>query len=340
MIYLRSLMKYQYNHDEINLFKLLNILSDGKIIILLCTVVLSVISFFYVSNSNPFWTSQVFITKLSNKNEVLKKQPVISLFVILKNARDNDINELNNILDRDVMLKMYVSLFNSIENKNAFFNRNNVLKKELNDKYFLENIKILSYSKDTYKITLKMINEKASYDLLSSYITYITYIDKMTNHKLAKKINIIIQRHVEFYKQEKYILEKIANRKLKLDIDKANYELEMVKDNRNEKDVRDSYNILNDFLIDNLTRKINLLKTFKDSTVFEPQLIAVDVNLETLKDINIKNSVFNKVGVIKVKDFTTTKNNYNAIIITLISSIIGMIFGCLIVLIRYVFKKQ
>ncbi|MCD9480539.1 hypothetical protein [Photobacterium phosphoreum] len=162
----------------------------------------------------------------------------------------------------------------------------------------------------------------------------------MTNHKLAKKINIIIQRHVEFYKQEKYILEKIANRKLKLDIDKANYELEMVKDNRNEKDVRDSYNILNDFLIDNLTRKINLLKTFKDSTVFEPQLIAVDVNLETLKDINIKNSVFNKVGVIKVKDFTTTKNNYNAIIITLISSIIGMIFGCLIVLIRYVFKKQ
>lgn len=330
-------MKYQYNHDEINLFKLLNILSDGKIIILLCTVVLSVISFFYVSNSNPFWTSQVFITKLSNKNEVLKKQPVISLFVILKNARDNDINELNNILDRDVMLKMYVSLFNSIENKNAFFNINNVLKKELNDKYFLENIKILSYSKDTYKITLKMINEKASYDLLSSYITY---IDKMTNHKLAKKINIIIQRHVEFYKQEKYILEKIANRKLKLDIDKANYELEMVKDNRNEKDVRDSYNILNDFLIDNLTRKINLLKTFKDSTVFEPQLIAVDVNLETLKDINIKNSVFNKVGVIKVKDFTTTKNNYNAIIITLISSIIGMIFGCLIVLIRYVFKKQ
>ncbi|PST85864.1 hypothetical protein C9I86_16650 [Photobacterium sp. NCIMB 13483] len=327
-------MKNQYNHDEIDFLRLFNILLEGKKIILLCAIIFSAISFLYVSNSKPYWTSQLLITKLNNKNESLKQKPVTNLFVILNNDNNiNDINKLNNILDGNIILKKYVTLFNSIENKKSFFYNDKMLSEKLKYKDFLENIKILPYGKGTYKITLKMTNKKESYDLLASYVNYISI---KTNESLNKEINVMIDENVDYYKQEKYILELIANGKLQLDIDKTSYELGMIDDNNISKlNNRSSY-----FLIDSLKRKIDFLKTFRNLNVFEPQLIIVNAKLEVLKNINIKNSSFDEVGVVKIKGLTTTRNNYNATVIALFSSIIGIIFGCLIVLIRYVFKKQ
>ncbi|WP_135445170.1 LPS O-antigen chain length determinant protein WzzB [Vibrio tasmaniensis] len=353
-------------NDEIDLRELFKALWDGKFIIILVTALFTSSAIGFALLVQEWWSSEAEITKaelqdrMMYQQQVKQFQPVFSIYQA--NGSTSGSTELDYLINSEVIFQRFVSLFNSSNNKQAFFEQSaefqdikdshfsNVaeIKEDAIRKLYKEWFERISVSlideKDKsspYVLSFQSVTKESSFYLLSSYITF---TELQVREDVFDHLEALVFGERNELLQQKMVFENKARNRLFAEIERAQSALKIAKAAGVNTpllsgNARDFYAI--ELGSKALQEKIKILESEKNLTVFEPRLQQITAQLDMLDSIKIDRTVdFHAFRYLSDVEQPTTRDKPKRALIVVLGTLLGGMLGVAIVLIRFAFRKE
>ncbi|GAD28885.1 chain length determinant family protein [Photobacterium leiognathi lrivu.4.1] len=341
------------SNDEIDLVELVKTLWQGKVTIAVCTIVFTVCAVIYALTAQQWWTSKAVITAAQYQNTANIRSQITNLYAVI-----DDSSKINSILDRESLLNDYITEFNAFDNKKAFIENNEIMKKyadeaelttDENKAQFISNwAKRISASQpdkknqpDVYQLSFEATSSKLAHDLLVAYSKDIS--DKVRD-ELIDALNAKISYSQQILQANKLALDASAKQQLASELIKTNYALDMAKSADVTKPLAD---MNNDELFqielgtEALAEKSKVLDKIKDLSLFEPKLGIIQTKLELLSQIKLDHKIsLQSVRYLQNTDYPISRDKPKRPLIAVLGFLLGIMLGVAIVLLKSAFNKS
>ncbi|EGU39793.1 LPS O-antigen chain length determinant protein WzzB [Vibrio scophthalmi] len=349
-----------YQSDEIDLRELFKALWQGKLIIVVTTIVFAVGAIFYALNSQQWWSSKAIIAApqiqefSAYQKQVKQYQPIFDVY-----QEDGTVlvsQELNSLISPNSLLQQYIDAFNSNQNKRQFLETSiefQMFKKansegEQNDskaegaQYQAWFSKISAKKKDLfYDLSFQSTSQSSSYALLKHYSELIGA--KTRKDALSNLQAIVESKRNELAQQKRMLTDQALNR-LSVEIERTKYALVIAKAAGVDKPVQTNNN-QEIFAIDlgskALAAKVESLESVKNLSVIEPRLQQIDAKLKMLDGLVVDSNIkFEPVRFIEGVQEPITRDKPKRALIVVLGTMLGGMLGVAIVLIRFAFRRE
>ncbi|OAN13824.1 hypothetical protein A3K86_13130 [Photobacterium jeanii] len=347
--------------DEIDLFELFNVLWVNKVKIIAISIVFSLCAIVYSLTAQQWWTSKAIVIppQISDYSayqyQVRQFQPVFDIY-----QQDGTVlvsQDLEPLVDNDQLFKQFINSFNSLANKKAFLLSNDDFKSYLQqnkiaepeaisrtlDSWFVKIKAVPSDKKrqDIYSISLQATTDKSSYEMLTSYIAFVSkqvFSDNMADLKAVTfaKENELKQMLTIFESQaESYIDVEKQRSKLSLEIAKAA--------NLDQPIANISDNKLFDIQLGSsaLEAKVKALDSINNLGVVDPNIQQIQAKLQLIRntkiDVNIK---FKTFRFLENVEMPMGRDKPKRALIVVLGTLLGGMLGVAWVLIQHAFSKR
>ncbi|HIF9078974.1 TPA: hypothetical protein ACX6NV_003892 [Photobacterium damselae] len=326
-------------------------LFQRRVVVIVSTVLVCLImAIIYVSLSSSLWKSDAIIIT-PDYGQMSKLRNKVSL-VYGYDAETKAI--LDKFLSEEKIFSLYMTIYNSYNNKKDFIEKSDDIKKENQDftseksiSFFNKwNKRISSSSLDSknnniYKLSFISSEPEKSQKLLQSYIVF-------TNDKVSEKIqdNIIslINKKKIQINSEYVRLQNEALGLLEIEKEKTKYSLEIAAASTVEKPIlmMNNKNLFSIELgVNGLREQEKILSEIKNLSIIAPELVVIKSKLMQLD--NIKTDSFNNINLVNYDQspaLPINKEGLSSVIIIIISIIFGLLLGMGIAIIVDTLKNK
>ncbi|MDE1210228.1 Wzz/FepE/Etk N-terminal domain-containing protein [Vibrio aestuarianus] len=352
---------YEQN-DEIDLKELFIALWQGKLIIILTTLVFTIGATTYALTAQEWWSSsaKIAVPQVQDftqyQSQVKQYQPIFDVYQEDGTILVNDF--LDGLIDSEILFQSFIMAFESNKNKRNFLDSNAVFQdfknkldadadadadeatRRLYNEWFSK-LTTSQADKNIIELKVQATTKLDSYNMLQNYITYISGIvqrDALLNLKAA-----IISKKNELL-QQKNALSLQAKQNLEVEIQRAEYALQIAKaakvdtpvQNLGEKEIF-SIN-LGSAAIES---KINALKTISNLSVIEPRLQQVDSKLTLINNTKINLDIeFATFQYLDDVQIPLNRDKPKRALIAVLGALLGGMLGVAIVLVRFAFREE
>ena len=353
--------------DEIDLKELFIALWQGKLIIIFTTLVFAGGAITYALTAQEWWSSsaKIAVPQVQDfteyQSQVKQYQPIFDVYQEDGTILVNDF--LDGLIDSEILFQSFIMAFESNKNKRNFLGSNAVFQDfknkldadadadadadEATRRLYNEWFSKLTASqpdksnKNIIELKVQATTKLDSYNMLQNYITYISGIvqrDALLNLKAA-----IISKKNELL-QQKNALSLQAKQNLEVEIQRAEYALQIAKaakvdtpvQNLGEKEIF-SINLGSAAI----EAKINALKTISNLSVIEPRLQQVDSKLTLINNTKINLDIeFATFQYLDDVQIPLNRDKPKRALIAVLGALLGGMLGVAIVLVRFTFRKE
>ncbi|MEZ8053405.1 LPS O-antigen chain length determinant protein WzzB [Vibrio atlanticus] len=353
-------------NDEVDLRELFKALWDGKLLIILVTALFTSSAIGFALLAQEWWSSEAKVTKselqdrMMYQQQVKQFQPAFSIYQA--NGSTSGSAELDYLVNSQIIFQRFVDLFNSSNNKQAFFDQSAEFQ-DIKDSHFsnvaeitedatrnlylawLERVSaslVGKKDKDApYVLSFQSMTKESSFDLLSSYITF---TELQVREDVFDHLEALIFSERNELIQQKMVFESKARNRLLAEIERAQSALKIAKAAGVDTpllsgNARDFYAI--ELGSKALQEKIKILESVKNLTVLEPRLQQITAQLDILDSIEIDRTVdFKAFRYLSDVEPPTTRDKPKRALIVVLGTLLGGMLGVAIVLIRFAFRKE
>lgn len=340
--------------DEIDLIEFFLVIWKQKLIISL-----SVVTFFLGSIAYNFYTPERWSAKIQviPPSEIAFKtyKEQGDKFKSIYNDRigNSSLSEKNDFekpFNSSFIFERFIFTFNDTTHKLAFLNSQrarDIIQKfdgTLDEKLIRQLVLTLAVSPlntNAQTLTIESSNKESSSLLLTAYIDFIaqsTHVSLMT--ELSHEFNIY-QNTLE---RKKIYLNNDAKNKIQLEIRRAKYELIIAKAAGVVSPIplsRENQLFNIDLGSKGIEAKIAVLKSIENFSFVSPSLQKVETKLLLLSNLKVDSSIqFEKFQFLGSSEPSVSSDNSKKTLLVIISTILGGIFGVMLALIMYYFRKR
>lgn len=353
-------------NNECDLRDLFKALWDGKLLIILVITLFTASSIVFALSAQEWWSSNAKITKAQPQNlaeyqqQVKQFQPVFNIY-----QEDGTVlvsKELDRLVDSTVLFQRFVNTFNSTNNKRDFLDNSAEFQefksslvvgetdmsvdesRALYAHWFDRVSASKSDKKDhnsPYIVSFRTMTKESSFDLLSAYILA---TEAKVHDDAFNNLQAVVNGKRNELVQQKRILENQATNKLSVETERAKYAAKIARSAGVDKPIQTG-NEKELFSIDlgskGLDAKIKALESVKNLSVIEPRLQQIDAKLDMLNNLEINRTVdFQTFRFLENVEQPITRDKPKRAVIVVLMTLFGGILGAVIVLIRFVFRKE
>ncbi|MGI2800844.1 Wzz/FepE/Etk N-terminal domain-containing protein, partial [Photobacterium damselae] len=316
-----------------------------KIVILAITLLFLCCGVIYSYTAQQLWTSSSLITKAQYLSTFKIREKLASVSSVIGSEA---LVSIDKKINPNFLFERFMVEFNSYENKKEFILSNNYLKdgylkkKKISDKdadfFIKEWTKKISSRKeinnDNYFLFVEANTPKASQLLLTEYTSFINAI---VQKEVLESVDLKIKDKYNSFNSELLINESYAKEKIKYELKKTQYSLDIAKASGIEKPIAELVN-QSVFSIDlgskALAEKERVLNKIKDLELFEPNIINLKVKINQLSTFNLDNISFSSIKFLEKENYPYSPTSPNRVFVLVLSIILGVITGLVVVFIR------
>ncbi len=353
-------------NNRIDFKDLLNVLWEGKLIILVITLSVLSISIGFALTTQEWWSSSAKIAKAQPRNlaayqqQVKKFQPIFNVY-----QDDGTVlvsRELNDLIDTNLLFDGFVNKFNSTHNKREFLESNSyfqTFKKSLSldggvmtdddtrafySEWFGRMTASTVNSKDLnspYLVSFQTMTSEGSVDLLTSYILF---TESKVHTDAFDNLQAVVSSKYNELVQQKNILEKQAKNKVLVESLKTKSAMAIAQFAGVEKPIQiDNTTELFNINLGSkaLEEKVVVLNNIKNLSLIEPRLQKVEAKLDMLAELKIERNIdFQTFNYLENVEQPITKDKPKRALISVLGAFLGGILGVFVVLARFLFRKS
>ena len=354
---------YTQAHD-IDFKDIFKALWAGKLTIVAVTVLFTLVSICFALFSQEWWSSEAKIAQAQSQDiseyqqQVKQFQPVFDVYqddgTVLINK------ELDRLVDSKVLFQNFISTFDSANNKRAFLDSSEKFQdfkrsissdemtddaiRKLYDEWF-DRISVSVADKNNrnspYFIRFQTMTKQDSFDLLTSYILV---TEAKVHQDAFNNLQALINGKRNELIQQKRIIETQAKNQLLVETERAKYAMNIAKAAGVDKPIQTGNNgelFGIDLGTKGLKAKVQALESVKNLSVIEPRLHQINAKLVMLDNLEIDRSAkFKLFRFLENVEQPVTRDKPKRTLIVLVGSFLGGMFGLLIVLFRFAFRKE
>lgn len=345
--------------DEIDLRELFVELWRGKLTIIASTVMFAVIAIIYALNAQEWWSSKAIVTKpqfldfAAYRSQVKQFQPVFDIY-----QEDGTVlvsEELDDLIDEKILFEQFVMAFNASANKRRFFNASQEFRDSLDidldtdteGKLYADWFKKITATAENkkdrnspYVLSFQARTKLSSYSLINDYIATIMH---QTHQGAIDNLQSMVDGKRDELMQQKHILESQAKNRLKTEIERAQYSLDIAKAANVSQPIQTNttdHMFAIDLGYKAIEAKIKALKSISNLSVVEPRLQQINAKLDMLSNLNINPEIeFETVRFLEGVQKPIGRDKPKRALIVMFGTLLGGLLGVAIVLIRITFRK-
>ncbi|ARR49878.1 chain-length determining protein [Photobacterium damselae subsp. damselae] len=347
------------NSDEIDLVQLCKTLWQGKVLIIACSVLFTLIGVTYALFAQQWWTSTATITQGQYQDTAEIRNQLTNVYAVLDTTNETENNQaltqINQIINTSDLLKSFVTEFNAFNNKKEFFFSNAIMqqyakqakvetlqqKLEFMDSWAKKLYATLQDDKspEIYNLTFQAKTAEQSHDLLQAYIQF---INEKVNQKVMMGLNATLTHNKQMLMAQLIELQNQAIQQIAIETKKTEYALNIATAaDANQPMAQMNNNNL--FSIDlgtkGLAEQVALLTNTKDLSLFEPKISTIKIKLELLSQVKLNaKTPFESVRYLQNADYPISRDKPKRILIAILSCLFGFTIGIVGVLIKSIFK--
>ncbi|EGR1307551.1 LPS O-antigen chain length determinant protein WzzB [Vibrio cholerae] len=366
---------YAYSaNDGIDLKELFVALWQGKWLIIIITLLFSVAAIGYALITQEWWTAKATVSQpqlqdIKAYQQVVKRyQPlfeayqrdVANIVSVVTNPQDR-LDGLDRLIDPEVIFRQFIQTFNANGTKRSFMQTNPTflaLQKQwltqteepeavqkLYEQWFsrIQASAVDNKANDIFTLSFQSVDKASSLSLLNGYVNF---VNQSLNQKLNQDlVSTLAAKHAELTQQQQSLLQQ-AQLSLQVELERTQYALAIAE----AADIKQPIQNLGEqeiFAINigsrALKAKVDILKSIKDLSVFEPRLAILQsklsqLDLETLS-AEIKWSV-NGFYYLDQPEQPMTRDKPKRALIVVLGSLLGGMLGVAVVLVRFAFRRE
>lgn len=353
-------------NNEFYLKDLLKLLWEGKLIVIVVTALFTVSSIGFALLAQEWWSSTAKVAEAQPQDmsayqqEVRQFQPVFNVY-----QDDGTVlvsKELNKLVDSEVLFKRFINTFNSSNNKRAFLESKSEFQ-ELNSdlsgvssevevdaeralyaKWFKRITASIEDPQDRnspYFINFQTTTKESSFDLLTAYVSF---TESKVHEDAFNNLQALVSGKQNELIQQKKILETQATNQLLVETERTKYAMGIARAAGVETPIQTG----NDnelFGIElgskGLEAKVQALESVKNLSVIEPRLQQITAKLAMLSNLEInRNADFQTFRFLENVAQPITRDKPKRALIVFVGAFLGGMFGVVIVLVRFAFRKE
>lgn len=364
----------QSNNDEIDLRELFSALWQGKLTILLCTVVFAVAAVVYALTAQQWWSAKATVTQpalsqiVTFQQQVKQHQPLFDLY-----QEDGTIvvsEELNELVNPTTIFQRFVRAFNANGNKKRFMQTNPTFlaieqphfQVTENSKQGDDDAQARFYQEWYGRISAQavdkkqIVNEKQSGDFYLSFQSidkgsslallnaYIDFINQQLNQQLTSDLaSKLTVKHNQLSRQYSGLQQQTQLR-LRVELARVQNALSIAK----AANISEPVQNLNEeklFAISigskALQAKAEALKSMTDLSVFEPRLALLQAQVQQVELLGkAKPAQVQVYAYLEQPQAPISRDKPKRALIAVLGTLLGGMFGVSIVLVRFAFRKE
>lgn len=345
-----------YKDDEIDLKELFAALWKGKRTIVVATFFCAVIAVAYAFLAKQVWTTEAVVTAPQIRDFDTYQEMVANFKPVLGDS------SLESFIDPKQLFNVFIQQFQSSANKKAFIigssEFKDALKKEQSNvgddaaeaKLYSKWIEKLSstYLKsannnDETDFTLQAQQETAQ-DSLVFLNNYVQYVEVKSRNVLMQNLYSIVRAKKQELEQKKNLLTNDAISKLKSQLLRSQYALDIAKAagvSKPQQNLGTGEVFPINIGSNALAAKVDVLKGLKQLSIIEPGLLTVESQLALLKSSTIDSNVkFHTFQYIESPEKPLSRTSPKRSLITILGVLLGGMLGCAIVLVRHALREK
>lgn len=352
--------------NEMSLRELFKVLWDGKLVIILVTVLFMASGISFALLSQEWWSSRATVTEAQPQDLAAYQQQVKQFQPVFDIYQDDGTvlvsKGLDRLADSKLLFQRFINAFNSTNNKKAFLD-NSVEFQEFKSsmltngsdmtadgiralyaKWFDRVSASIADSKDRnspYVISFQTTTKESSFDLLTAYI-FAT--ESKVHDDAFSNLQATVNGKRNELVQQKIILESQAANQLVVETERAKYAAQIATSAGVDKPIQTGNN-KEIFSIElgsrGLEAKVQALKSVKNLSVIEPRLQQIDAKLDMLNNLEINRAVdFQTFRFLENVEQPITRDKPKRAMIALIGVLFGLVLGVAIVIVRFSLRKE
>ncbi|EGR1094125.1 LPS chain length-determining protein [Vibrio cholerae] len=348
--------------DAVSLFDFFRILWRGKWVVIFTTLLITVLTTYYIATTQELWSSKAVVNKPNLRN-MIEYQTTVKKYQSLFDVYQDDgtviiSDKLDRITDPEAIFKIFIREFNSNKNKVSFLKLNpylNEVKEDniaLNDEYALQAFYESWFNKITalpdespqnlgsYVLKFQSTDRNSSLNLLNEYVYYINSI--VANIMYSDFFDTINIKRSELVQTEKNISEQ-ARMRLFIEMEKTKHALKIANAAGLKEPVSGlNYNDIFPINIGALAldARLNTLRSIDNLSIFEPRLATLKVSLEQMKlDEKLDISSIKTFNYVEEPKSLTSRDKPKRALLLFLGGSLGFVFGCVILLIKQSFTR-
>ncbi|EOW9388888.1 Wzz/FepE/Etk N-terminal domain-containing protein [Vibrio cholerae] len=348
--------------DAVSLFDFFRILWRGKWIVIFTTLLITVLTTYYIATTQELWSSKAVVNKPNLRN-MIEYQTTVKKYQSLFDVYQDDgtviiSDKLDRITDPEAIFQIFIREFNSNKNKVSFLKLNpylNEVKEDniaLNDEYALQAFYESWFNKITalpdespqnlgsYILKFQSTDRNSSLNLLNEYVYYINSI--VANIMYSDFFDTINIKRSELIQTEKNISEQ-ARMRLFIEMEKTKHALKITNAAGLKEPVSGlNYNDIFPINIGALAldARLNTLRSIDNLSIFEPRLATLKVSLEQMKlDEKLDISSIKTFNYVEEPKSLTSRDKPKRALLLFLGGSLGFVFGCVILLIKQSFTR-
>ncbi|MFV8463720.1 LPS O-antigen chain length determinant protein WzzB [Vibrio campbellii] len=352
--------------DDIDFKEIFKALWDGKLLIILVTVLFMVGSITFTLLTQEWWSSRAKVTEAQPQDlaayqqQVKQFQPVFNIY-----QEDGTVlvsKELDRLASSELLFQRFINAFNSTNNKKAFLdssvefqdfkatmltNVSDMTEDRIRALYaeWFERVSASKVDKkdrnSPYTLRFQTTGKESSFDLLTAYILA---TESKVHEDAFNNLQATVNGKQNELVQQKRILESQAANQLLVETERARYAAKIATSAGVDKPIQTG-NDKEIFSIDlgakGLEAKVQALKSVTNLSVIEPRLQQIDAKLEMLKNLEINRKVdFQTFRFLENVEQPITRDEPKRAMIVIFGTLIGGMLGVAIVIVRLAFREE
>ncbi len=346
-------MQSMTNNDEIDLVQLCKTLWQGKVLIIACSVLFTLIGVTYALAAQQWWTSTATITQGQYQDTAEIRKQLTNFYAVVGAGNDTQINQM---LSPSDLLLSFVTEFNAFNNKKEFFSSNAILQQYAKQAEVETPQQKLGFIDDwakkisatlqdkkvpsVYNLTFQAKTAEQSHDLLQAYIQF---VNEKVNQKVMIGLNSTLTNNKQMFKAQLIALQNQAIQQIAIETKKTEYALNIAKaaDANQPMAQMDSNGLFSiDLGTKGLAEQVALLKNTKDLSLFEPKISSIKVKLDLLNQVKLNaKTLFESVRYLQNADYPIGRDKPKRALIVVLACLLGSMCGVVLVLLRSAFSN-
>ncbi|MBY7971801.1 LPS chain length-determining protein [Vibrio fluvialis] len=353
-------------NDEIDLKELFAALWQGKWLIIITTLLLSVAAIGYALTAQEWWSAKATVSQPQLQNITAYQQAVKRyqpLFDVYQEDGSVLVSEtLNLLIDPEVIFKRFIREFNANGTKRRFMQTNPTFLTLQKQRFTqTDDLEVMPISYKTWfdRIQASTLDKKANHTFILSFQSvdqassltllneYVQFVNQILNQQLkADLISTLAAKYGELAQQEKNLRQQ-AQLRLQVELERTQHALTIAE----AADIKQPVQNLGEqeiFAINigsrALKAKVDVLKSIRDLSVFEPRLAILQsklsqFDLETLSAEG-DNWLVSGFYYLDQPERPLTRDKPKRGLIVVLGGLLGGMLGGGMVLVRFALRRE
>ncbi len=355
--------------DEIDVRELFQALWQGKLTILACLVVFIAGAVLHAITAQEWWLSTARIA-LPQTQDYSQYQMQVKQFQPIFDVYQDDgtvlvSTELDDLVDQQTLLNEFMLTFNSNINKRSFLESNAIFQ-EYKSKLALaekaestiaddESIRRLyndwykrlssgvaeQNSEDIYDLSVQATSKQDSYNMLNDYIRFTS--DRV-RQSLLRNLQALMSSKKNELLQQRSALTLQAKQKLSVEIQRAEYALEIAKAakvNQPIQNLGDGEIFAINIGSEAIEAKVAALKSVDNLSVLEPRIQQIESKLTLLNNTQVNRNVdFETFRYLEAPEAPLNRDAPKRTLIVVLGALLGGMLGVAICLVRFIVGRS